>query len=210
MSQIILVLQVDTMDNVRIIKVANEEQKKNVQTKVMPLWNSKVFITSDVNHEKLNTLDDRKTSMLEGVQSIKSTDLKAKSHNIKRSRSEITEKVEVIFHSRPQERIFLYQVLQLQKQCENLEEELDDIKCEIVKMISEKVEYMKENVRLKTSQLSYEELEKENEILRSKVEEKGKAIETKTPEVCHSKDELSSVEKEIFKETSNEKNERIK
>lgn len=77
-------------------------------------------------------------------------------------------------------------------------------------MISEKVEYLKENERLKTSQLSYEELEKENEILRSKVEEKGKAIETKTPEVCHSKDELSSVEKEIFKETSNEKNERIK
>jgi len=166
------------MDNVRIIKVANEEQKKNVQTKVMPLWNSKVFITSDVNHEKLNTLDDRKTSMLEGVQSIKSTDLKAKSHIIKRSRSEITEKVEV---------------LQLQKQCENLEEELDDIKCEIVKMISEKVEYLKENERLKTSQLSYEELEKENEILRSKVEEKGKAKETKTLEVCRSKDELSSV-----------------
>ena len=73
-----------------------------------------------------------------------------------------------------------------------------------------KYEYLKENERLKTSQLSYEELEKENEILRSKVEEKWKAKETKTLEVCRSKDELSSVEKEIFKETSNEKNERIK
>ena len=88
------------MDNVRIIKVANEEQKKNVQTKVMPLWNSKVFITSDVNHETMKTLEDRKATMLEDVKSIKSTDLKAKSHNIKRSRSEITEKVEVILHFR--------------------------------------------------------------------------------------------------------------
>ena len=77
-------------------------------------------------------------------------------------------------------------------------------------MITEKVEYLKENERLKVSQLTYEELEKENEILRSKIEGKYDDKEAKTLEVCHSKDEISSDEKEIFKEMSNEKNERIK
>ena len=40
-------------------------------------------------------------------------------------------------------------------------------------MITEKVEYLKENERLKVSQLSYEDLERENEILRLKVEDKA-------------------------------------
>ena len=62
-------------------------------------------------------------------------------------------------------------VLQLREQCQNLEVELDDVKAEIVKLITEKTKYLKENEGLKVTQLSYEQLEKENQLLRSKLEE---------------------------------------
>ena len=49
--------------------------------------------------------------------------------------------------------------------------ELDDVKAEIVKLINEKAKYLNENEGLKVTQLSYEQLEKENQLLRSKLEE---------------------------------------
>ena len=74
------------MDNVQIIKIANDEQNKIVQSKVMPVWNSKVFITSadtpvwDDEKIRTNDFNLKLKRMLHGGQ------------NIKRSKSVIAEK----------------------------------------------------------------------------------------------------------------------
>ena len=74
------------MDNVQIIKIANDEQNKIVQTKVMPVWNSKVFITSADAYvgddEKMRTNDFN----------LKLKRMLHDGHNIKRSKSVIAEK----------------------------------------------------------------------------------------------------------------------
>ena len=76
--------------------------------------------------------------------------------------------------------------------------ELDDVKAEIVKLINEKAYYLNENEGLKVTQLSYEQLEKENQLLRSKLEEAndvkedtGQNLQKRAKEKYHESD-LSS------------------
>ena len=104
-------------------------------------------------------------------------------------------------------------VLQLREQCQNLEVELDDVKAEIVKLITEKTKYLKENEGLKVTQLSYEQLEKENQLLRSKLEE-VKDVKEDAGQNVHQRAKEKYHESDISRDTKiitlPEQNERIR
>jgi len=76
---------------------------------------------------------------------------------VKRSKSEVTperDKVEVI---------------ELKKHCKSLVDELDSVKSEIVKILTEKNKYMKQNDELHEYKATYEELELENKQLKKQL-----------------------------------------
>ena len=62
-------------------------------------------------------------------------------------------------------------VLELKQHCKNLEEELDQVKVQIVKIVADKNDFIKENAVLKTYQNAFAALTEQNEILRRKVTE---------------------------------------
>ena len=62
-------------------------------------------------------------------------------------------------------------VLQLEQHCKNLEDELDQVKFQIVKIVSDKNDFSKENAALKTYQNAFAALTEQNEFLKRKVEE---------------------------------------
>ena len=69
------------------------------------------------------------------------------------------------------------QVFQLEQHCQNLEEQLDEVKIEIVKIISDKADFSKENAVLKTHQQAFHDLELQNAELRRRLEEGGATLE---------------------------------
>jgi len=62
-------------------------------------------------------------------------------------------------------------VLQLEEQCKNLEDDLDQVKFEIVKIVTDKNDVSKENAVLKTYQNAFASLIEQNEILKRRVQE---------------------------------------
>ena len=62
-------------------------------------------------------------------------------------------------------------VLQLEQHCKNLEDELDQVKFQIVKIVSDKNDFSKENAVLKTYQNAFSALTEQNLLLRRKIEE---------------------------------------
>ena len=62
-------------------------------------------------------------------------------------------------------------VLQLEEQCKNLEDDLDQVKFEIVKIVTDKNDVSKENALLKTYQNAFASLIEQNEILKRRVQE---------------------------------------
>ena len=62
-------------------------------------------------------------------------------------------------------------VAQLEQHCKNLEDELDQVKFQIVKIVSDKNDYNKENAVLKTYQNAFAALTEQNELLKRKVEQ---------------------------------------
>ena len=69
----------------------------------------------------------------------------------------------------------IFQVYQLKQHCKTLEGELDDVKSEIVRILSEKEGFFKENGTLRDYKKSYEDLKEENMQLkkeRKKLNEK--------------------------------------
>ena len=65
----------------------------------------------------------------------------------------------------------LVSVLELKQHCKNLEEELDQVKVQIVKIVADKNDFIKENAVLRTYQNAFVALNEQNEILRRKVTE---------------------------------------
>ena len=61
-------------------------------------------------------------------------------------------------------------VLQLEQHCKNLEDELDQVKFQIVKIVSDKNDFSKENAVLKTYQNAFATLTEQNEILKKRLE----------------------------------------
>ena len=62
-------------------------------------------------------------------------------------------------------------VYQLEQHCKNLEDELDQVKFQIVKIVSDKNDFSKENAVLKTYQNAFAALTEQNELLKRKVRE---------------------------------------
>ena len=62
-------------------------------------------------------------------------------------------------------------VFQLEQHCKDLEDELDQVKFQIVKIVSDKNDYSKENAVLKTYQNAFAALTEQNELLKRKVKE---------------------------------------
>ena len=62
-------------------------------------------------------------------------------------------------------------VSQLKQQCRNIEEELDQVKYQIVKIVTDKNDFSKENAFLKSSQSDFATLTEQNERLKQKLEE---------------------------------------
>ena len=62
-------------------------------------------------------------------------------------------------------------VSQLKQQCRNIEEELDQVKYQIVKIVTDKNDFSKENAILKSSQSDFATLTEQNERLKQKLEE---------------------------------------
>ena len=60
---------------------------------------------------------------------------------------------------------------QLEQHCKDLEDELDQVKFQIVKIVSDKNDYSKENAVLKIYQNAFAALTEQNELLKRKVEE---------------------------------------
>ena len=65
----------------------------------------------------------------------------------------------------------LVNVLELKQHCKNLEDELDQVKVQIVKIVADKNDFIKENAVLKNYQNAFAALTEQNEILRRKVTE---------------------------------------
>jgi hypothetical protein len=65
------------------------------------------------------------------------------------------------------------QVFQLEQHCKNLEDQLDDVKFEIVKILTDKADFSKENAVLKNYQQAFSELQLQNTELRRRLEEGG-------------------------------------
>ena len=62
-------------------------------------------------------------------------------------------------------------VFQLEQHCKNLEDELDQVKFEIVKIVSDKNDFSKENAVLRTYQNAFATLTEQNESMKKKLEE---------------------------------------
>ena len=60
---------------------------------------------------------------------------------------------------------------QLEQHCKNLEDELDQVKFQIVKIVTDKNDFSKENAVLKTYQSAFVALTEQNELLKRKVGE---------------------------------------
>jgi len=63
------------------------------------------------------------------------------------------------------------EVLKLEEHCRNLEGELDQVKFEIIRMLSERAGYSKENETLKQYRAAFQQLQRENENLRRELED---------------------------------------
>ena len=63
-------------------------------------------------------------------------------------------------------KFIIFQVYHLKQHCKTLEGELDDVKSEIVRIISEKEVFFKENGTLKDYKKAFEDLKEENSQLR--------------------------------------------
>ena len=70
------------------------------------------------------------------------------------------------------------QVFQLELHCKNLEDQLDSVKFEIVKILSDKADFSKENAVLRSYQQAFIELELQNCELRRRLQEEGNRPET--------------------------------
>jgi len=162
--------------NVRIIEVTNSKQHTH-QNMVKPQWCSKVFINCEGPCNKVVDSNKTKERFMKGINKIYIGDegktlldgrlddgyekIGAKQHLqsvlVKRSKSEVTpdrDKVEVI---------------ELKKHCKSLVDELDSVKSEIVKILTEKNNYLKQNDELQEYKASYEDLELENKQLKQQL-----------------------------------------
>ena len=90
----------------------------------------------------------------------------------------------VVRYSKDQDRVgFVKQqsggldVSQLEQQCRNLEEELDQVKLQIVKIVTDKNDFHKENAILRSYQSAFATLTAQNDLLKTKLLEHSKMLD---------------------------------
>merc|ERR1711874_892001 len=122
-------------ENVRIIEITNSQNQQRNQKMINPQWSSKVLINCEKQEERATKYAREEYEQGKGCISLENKDLRLPERSgvkhihsifVKRSKSEITpdrEKVEV---------------LQLKKHCKSLVTELENVKSEIVKILTEK------------------------------------------------------------------------
>ena len=79
--------------------------------------------------------------------------------------------------SQSEEQLNRVDVTQLELQCKNLEEQLDQVKCQIVKIVSDRNVITKENAVLKNYQIAFDSLTEQNELLIQKLNENTKMLD---------------------------------
>ena len=72
-------------------------------------------------------------------------------------------------------------VQQLEQQCRNLEEQLDQVKLQIVNIVSDKNDVNKENELLKNSQVAFASMSEQNDSLRKKLEDNTRMLDQAEP-----------------------------
>ena len=69
-------------------------------------------------------------------------------------------------------------VIQLERQCKDLEDQLDQVKHQIVKIVTDKNDVSKENAVLKNYQIAFTSLTEQNLFLKQKLENNSKMLDT--------------------------------
>lgn len=163
-------------ENVQIIAVRNDALSANSKSRSSSPCVSKVLVNSDVtatsprrnlssaSFSVRNTQHPHPALKAVNIHNLTSqpSSLPAMSNAVKRSRSTSDS-------SGSSDSAAKVQVFQLEQHCKNLEGELDNVKDEILKILTDKTSASKENESLKHYVKAYNDLRLENEDLRKEV-----------------------------------------